>query len=124
MYVTLYFESADLLRTHTNQQAQVTIPLAGTGAVAGDVVELYNGSTLLGTYTLLDEIEEGFISFSDLANVGFENAVDIGGGKLAYFQEGSLQLVVVPEPSTALLGGLGLAIASWSVCRRHRRVLQ
>ena len=80
--------------------------------------------TEFGTYTLLDEIEEGFISFSDLANVGFENAVDIGGGKLAYFQEGSLQLVVVPEPSTALLGGLGLAIASWSVCRRHRRVLQ
>jgi autotransporter-associated beta strand protein len=83
-----------------------------------------NSSTEFGTYTLLDEIEEGFISFSDLANVGLDNAVDIGGGKLAYFQEGSLQLVVVPEPSTALLGGLGLAIASWSVCRRHRRVLQ
>ncbi|NBW87996.1 MAG: hypothetical protein EBR23_14510, partial [Planctomycetia bacterium] len=30
-----------------------TIPLTGTGAVAGDVVELYNGSTLLGSYTLL-----------------------------------------------------------------------
>jgi methionine-rich copper-binding protein CopC len=29
-----------------------SIPLAGTGAVAGDVIELYNGSTLIGTYTL------------------------------------------------------------------------
>ena len=81
-------------------------------------------STEFGTYTLLDETAEGSISFSDLANVGFDNAVDIGGGRSAYFQQGSLQLVVVPEPSTVLLGGLGLAIASWSVCRRHRRVLQ
>ncbi|NBR07948.1 MAG: hypothetical protein EBT92_19600, partial [Planctomycetes bacterium] len=29
-----------------------SIPLAGTGAVAGDVIQLYNGSTLIGTYTL------------------------------------------------------------------------
>ncbi|MFN6050575.1 MAG: Ig-like domain-containing protein, partial [Planctomycetia bacterium] len=28
------------------------IPLTGTGAVAGDVIQLYNGSTLIGTYTL------------------------------------------------------------------------
>jgi membrane fusion protein, multidrug efflux system len=37
VYVTLYFESAQLLRVHTNQQAQVTIPLAGAQPFAGTV---------------------------------------------------------------------------------------
>ena len=30
---------------------------------------------------------------------------DIGDGRSAYFAEGSLQLVVIPEPAAALLGG-------------------
>ena len=121
----LEFGSGSLLAFNPN--APLLVGWGGVSFASGFGIANIVGLDLrteFGTYTLLDEIEEGFISFSDLANVGFENAVDIGGGKLAYFQEGSLQLVVVPEPSTVLLGGLGLAIASWSVCRRHRRVLQ
>lgn len=59
-----------------------------------------------GTYTLISGAAT--IVFSNLANVGIENAYDLGEGRLAYFQEGSLQLVVVPEPHTyALIFGFG-----------------
>jgi multidrug resistance efflux pump len=35
----------------------------------------------------------------------------LGDGKSAYFQEGSLEVVVVPEPATIGLLGLGTLIA-------------
>jgi len=76
--------------------------------------------TVVGIYTLLNETTGGDISFANLANVGSDDPFDIGGGKLAYFQRGSLEIVVVPEPATALLGGLGIAIAAWCVRRRRR----
>jgi hypothetical protein len=66
-----------------------------------------------GTYTLLSG------SNFDLTNVeyvGLSNAYTRGDGKLAYFQNGSLQVVVIPEPSTALLGALGLL----ALLRRRR----
>ncbi|MBN8460759.1 MAG: autotransporter-associated beta strand repeat-containing protein [Verrucomicrobia bacterium] len=36
------------------------------------------------------------------------NPFDFGNGKTGYFKQGSLQAVVIPEPSAILLGGLGL----------------
>ena len=72
-----------------------------------------------GTYTLLNEATGGSISFLSLANVGPSNAVDLGGGKSAYFQQGSLQVVVVPEPDAFFLGGLGLALAGLALGRRR-----
>lgn len=48
------------------------------------------------------------IDFANVANLGAGNAVSIGGGKFAYLEQGSLQLVVIPEPAAALLSGLGL----------------
>jgi autotransporter-associated beta strand protein len=124
----LEFGSGALLAFNPNATLLVGSGLISfaSGFGIANIVGL-NSSTEFGTYTLLDETAEGFISFSNLANVGLDNAFDIGGGKLAYFQQGSLQLVVVkpvPEPSTVLLGGLGLAIAGWCAHRRHRRILQ
>jgi autotransporter-associated beta strand protein len=59
-----------------------------------------------GTYTLIT----GTLDSTNLGNFGLANARDIGGGRSAYFQDGSLQLVVIPEPRAALLGGLGLLL--------------
>lgn len=56
------------------------------------------------TYTLISNGGD----FSNITNWGLGNAADIGGGRSAYFQEGSLQLVVIPEPSTLVLFGLAL----------------
>ena len=77
-----------------------------------------NSSVAEGTYTLLDETTGGAISFTNLANVGPGSAFDLGAGKSAYFQQGSLQVVVVPEPEAFLLGALGLAIAGFAAARR------
>ena len=71
-----------------------------------DIVGL-DSDTELGTYTLID----GLVDFTNIGNKTFETAFDLGGGKSAYFEEGSLNLVVVPEPVTlslvvAMGGGL------------------
>ena len=65
-----------------------------------------------GTYTLIN----GSLNTANLGNLGLENAYDIDGSRTAYFQSGSLQLVVIPEPRAALLGGLGLLL----LLRRRR----
>jgi fibronectin-binding autotransporter adhesin len=67
---------------------------------------------LNGNYTLIT----GSLSSSNLDNFGSGDPFDIGGGRSAYFQSGSLQLVVIPEPGAALLGGLGLL----ALLRRRR----
>ncbi|MCS5617078.1 MAG: PEP-CTERM sorting domain-containing protein, partial [Pirellulales bacterium] len=60
-----------------------------------------------GTYTLIGTT---LSSFANITNFGSGAAADLGGGRSAYFADGSLDLVVVPEPSTvALLGGLAAA---------------
>lgn len=73
------------------------------------------GSVDDGTYTLIDgNLATGV--FVSLANNSIATAFDIGGGRSAYFQEGSLRLVVIPETSTVLLGGLGML----ALMRRRR----
>jgi autotransporter-associated beta strand protein len=76
-------------------------------------------NTPVDTYTLFAEDVGGIIDTTNLLN--FEMPVSIGGGKSAYFQSGSLQLVVVPEPSALLLGGGGLLLAGLGAWRRRLR---
>lgn len=64
-----------------------------------------------GTYTVIS----GTVDFTNVTDVGLVNAVDLGGGKSAYLQAGSLQVVVIPEPSAALIGCLGI------ICLLRRR---
>ena len=69
-------------------------------------------SIATGTYTLIT----GTLDDTNLDNLGLTNAYDLGDGRSAYFQSGSLQLVIVPEPRAALLGGIGLLL----IFRRRR----
>jgi fibronectin-binding autotransporter adhesin len=84
-----------------------TLDVAGAVTFGGfgiaDLVGL-DSSVEAGTYTLIN----GNVNFANVSNVGLANAFDLGGGKSAYLQQSSLQVVVIPEPSAALLGGLGL----------------
>ncbi|MCC5849790.1 MAG: PEP-CTERM sorting domain-containing protein [Verrucomicrobia bacterium] len=69
------------------------------------------------TYTLLTGDNLPTFSPANIANYGVANAFDIGGGRSAYFQDGSLQLVVIPEPSTLIL--LGISLGSLALFRRR-----
>ena len=51
-----------------------------------------------------------------LSHFGAANQLDLGNGKSAYFEAGSLNVVVVPEPAAALLGGIGML----ALLRRRR----
>ena len=74
-------------------------------------------SVVDGTYTLISNAS----SFSNIQNFGEANKASIGGDRFAYFSEGSLQLNVVPEPSTYALLTLSALGLAGHVIRRRRR---
>ena len=67
-----------------------------------------------GTYELMNG--EFLINWGDTAYLDAGSAYDFGNGKKGYFESGSLNVVIIPEPSGALLGGLGLL----ALLRRRR----
>lgn len=89
-----------------------TVSFGGFGFsdIAGfDVFSAATGSyTVLGGTFTLDS--------TNISNFGLANALDLGGGKSAYFQAGSLSGVVIPEPSPVLLGNIGVL----ALLRRRR----
>jgi autotransporter-associated beta strand protein len=70
-----------------------------------------------GTYTLINSTS----TFSNIQNFGEANKTSIGGDRFAYFSDGSLQLNVVPEPSTYALLVLSAAGLGAHMIRRRRR---
>ena len=92
-------------------QFNATTPLAiysGSATFAdfdiSDVTGL-DANTPNGTYTLI----AGTVNFTGIQNVGLANAFELGVNKQAYFEAGSLNVVVVPEPGALPLVGFGVA---------------
>jgi len=84
--------------------------LDGT-AIAWDTIALNTTYTLLDTSFAFDA--------NNIQNFGFANRLTgLAGGREAYFQDGSLQLVVIPEPSTWAL--LAVSLAALVIFRRRR----
>ncbi len=97
-------------------------PLAVTGTVSfgsgfgiDNLTEIDWSSVAPGTYTLIDSTQD--FSLAGLQNWGSTNAFPVGAGKSAYFTNGSLKLVVIPEPRAALLGGFAVLM----LLQRKRR---
>lgn len=93
--------------------AASTLTVGGTTTFGGSFgianITGLGGGTPDGTYTLIS----GNVDFTNVTNVGAGNAVSLGAGKSAYLQQGSMNLVVVPEPATLALvcsGGLALLL--------------
>lgn len=102
----------DIGKTLTVNGASVTFADFGISDLIGFSAAIGDGS-----YTLIDG--SAIINTANLRNLGLANAVDLGGGRSAYFTEGSLVLQVVPEPSAFALAGVGLALAVASRLRRR-----
>jgi len=69
------------------------------------------------TYTVISNNS----SFSNIQNWGYANrAINLGGGREAYFDTGSLDLHVVPEPATWAL--LAFSLTTVVVLRRRRNI--
>ena len=118
---TISFESASMFDIFAaiglNPLDASSISFTGSGFGIDNLVS--NGAAVNwgtvnnGTYTLIN----GTLNSTNLDNFGLANAYGIGDGRTAYFQSGSLELVVIPEPNVAaLLGGLGMIL----LLRRRR----
>jgi autotransporter-associated beta strand protein len=104
----------DLNKTLSVNGATVSFGSFGVNNLVG-----LDSSVASGTYKLID----GTATFNtaNLNNLGAANAYDLGGGKSAYFSIGSLDVNVVPEPSTyAMLAMAGIGFAGYVVRRRRR----
>jgi autotransporter-associated beta strand protein len=93
-----------------NPLSTLTVNGASVSFVNFSITDLMglDSSVSIDTYTLMDGTAT--FDFTNVANLGLANAVSIGGGKSAYLESGSLRLVVIPEPTAALLGGLGFIV--------------
>jgi len=110
---------------HFGSGAELLFSLTDTLTVNGATVSFagfsianlagFDNTVPVGTYFLLDG--DATVNTANLANLGPANPFIMGDtGKQAYFTTGSLNLVVIPEPRAALLGGLGLL----ALLRRRR----
>jgi len=115
---SLFFESGSKFLFSTTD----TLTVTGTGVSfasfgIADLLGL-SSATPLGTYTLIDGTATVFTS--GLANLGVDNAFPLGDGVSAYFEIGSLNVIVVPEPGACLGAALGLVAAGMALARRRR----
>ncbi len=99
--------------TYTLGTAGQTITLNG-----GIKMNLGAGAATISSPVTLGAAQSWTNHSSGLLTIGGtgNTIISIGGGRSAYFQEGSLRLVVIPETSTVLLGGLGML----ALMRRRR----
>ena len=74
-----------------------------------------DATTPLGSYTLIS----GSVDPANLDNVGSGAAYSLGDGRSAYFESGGLSVVVVPEPGSWALVGLGVAAVAVGRLRRR-----
>lgn len=102
---SLHFESGAGIVFSLNE----TLTVNGTEVTfsdfsVSDIVGL-DATVDTGIYTLINGSAD--IITANLSNLGSDNPFDLGDGKLAYFQTGSLQLVVIPEPAIwSVFGGV------------------
>ncbi len=89
------------------------------GFAISDLVGL-DSSVASGTYALING--SAAFDFTNVSNIGSGSAFDLGSGKSAYFQTGGLNVVVVPEPKTWVMIGIGSAFMLWNVRRRRNLV--
>lgn len=100
-----------------NAILQVSGPVALDPTFGVDDLIGLDPSIATGTYTIIGSTQTDFSSLG-IENYGVANAYDLGNGKHAYFENGSLNLVVIPEPASAL--GIGVTVLLVGAFRRRQ----
>ncbi|MCX6969232.1 MAG: autotransporter-associated beta strand repeat-containing protein [Verrucomicrobia bacterium] len=109
------FDTAYTLTLNGNLTLNNSFGVASLRNLSGGALDW--SSVTDGTYTLLNT---SFVfNAGNISNFGLANAYDIGGGRSAYFANGSLNLTVIPEPSTWAMAAVGLA--TLTIFRRRRQ---
>lgn len=86
-----------------------------TDFMFSDIIGWDASAAAVGTYTIING--GGSLTLAGTTPT-MANPFDFGNGKQGYFQSGSLQVVVIPEPSATLLGGIGTLLLT---LRRRRK---
>lgn len=103
MDATSFFEVVDI----SNPLSVAGTITFGSGFGIENITGVDWASLTKNTPHMLISTSQVFTS-ADIANFGLENAADLGGGLFAYFENGSLAVVVIPEPAVTLLGCFGI----------------
>ncbi len=86
--------------------------IANLAGVDWDALDLDTPYTVVST-------SQSF-STADIGDFGYANRVAVGStGREAYFESGSLQFVVVPEPGVLGVAAAALGLAAWAILRRR-----
>jgi hypothetical protein len=109
----LAFSTTDTL-TVSSGTASFFAGTPGSQFGIDDLIGL-NATTPLGSYTLI----AGLVDTTNLDNFGSGNAYALGDGRSAYFESGGLSVVVVPEPGSLALVGLGMLVVAVGRLRRR-----
>lgn len=112
----LSFASGAKFEFTLNDTLKVSGNISFTDFSINSVVTADWNAVTNGTYTLI-----GGTGTFDYTGVDFLTTKDIGGGRTASLQQGSLQMEVIPEPGTlSLLGLTGLGLALLQMRRRSK----
>jgi len=115
-----------------------TTTLGGSSALAFAVVapQTYNNGDrfqiikpaapggITGSFGTVTSTGTGALSGLGWTKIGDNwSSSDIGSGKFFQYQNATGELVVVPEPSTMVFAGVGVAMAGWSAWKKRRLAL-
>ena len=93
-----------------------------TGAVNGTTWNIFNADNAsnFGSVTATGKVNNVTVVFTQPGGPGSAwQSNDIGGGSFLVFKNNG-DLVVVPEPSTIVFAGVGVAMAGWSAWKKRR----
>lgn len=107
----LNFSDGTLLLTFSSEFANNT---------AFDLFSTFDTASLAGSFANVDVTGSVYTGLSWSQTSGVWKSSQTGGGQSLEFNSATGTLVIVPEPGTVAMAGIGLAAAGWAMWRRRQ----